>query len=199
MRTTLLAAGAMLAMTTTSTALAQGAAPAAPPATCYIEVKRLMAERPEGIGELGGAIRQLDEQLRPQVEEIKVLKAQIARLERQAETAARPGLEQASLDFGDTALAERVADDPSAEEVMRMRMELDSKQDKLKHDYAARQQALVGPVQSRISRGAHAFAAANGCAEMKMARAADVEALAGNGARDMTSAFITWYLANPPA
>lgn len=198
MRTTLLAAGATLAMLSATTS-AQAPAPAAPPVTCYIEVKRLMADAPQGIGDLGAAIRELDQQLRPQVEAIKVLKAQIARLERQAESAARPGIEQASLDFGDTALAPPVRDDAAAEEVMRLQMELDGKQDALKRDYADRQQALVGPVQARINQSAHVFATNNGCADMKMARTADLETLAGSGARDMTDAFVAWYLANPPA
>src|SRR5690606_13701929 len=89
MRTVLLAGGISLVIT--ATALAQGTAPPAAGGACYVELTRLMAEPPTGIGELGAAIRQLDTALRPQVEEIKVLKAQIARLERQTETVAQPG------------------------------------------------------------------------------------------------------------
>src|SRR5690606_38223191 len=115
MRTTLLAAGATLAMLSATTS-AQAPAPAAPPATCYTELRRLLAAAPPGIGALGAAIRELPQQLRPQVEASKVLKPRIARLERQAESAARPGIQQASLDFGDTALAPPVRDDAAAEE-----------------------------------------------------------------------------------
>lgn len=196
MRTVLLAGGISLVIT--ATALAQGTAPPAAGGACYVELTRLMAEPPTGIGELGAAIRQLDTALRPQVEEIKVLKAQIARLERQTETVAQPGIEQASFDFDDTALAQPLPDDPAADELMRLQAELGIKQDRLKRDYAAQQQALVGPVQARINGGAQAFAAGSGCAEMKMARSGDIAELSGAGARNVTGEFVAWYLANPP-
>src|SRR6478735_5662938 len=64
--------------------LAQGepaAAPARASTGCYLEVAKLMAEPPAGIGELGAAIRELDARLRRQVEEVNALKAEIARLE----------------------------------------------------------------------------------------------------------------------
>lgn len=180
--------------------MAQGTpSAAAPGAACYIEVHKLMAEPPGGIAELGAAIRELDGALRPQIEEIKVLKAQIARLDRQVETGRGPELEQASFGYEDTALASPPPEDSTAEEIMRLEAELGIKQDKLKADYAARQQALVGPVQARISLGAHTFAAANGCAEVTMARQPDLAGLAQAGARDVTSAFVTWYAANAPS
>lgn len=194
---TILLAGASLVLS--APAIAQGGTPATPATTCYIEVHRLMAEPPAGIGELGAAIRQLDAALRPQVEAIKVLKAQIARLQRQAETSAEPAIEPVSLDDDDTALARPVAEDPAADEIMRLEAELGEKQHQLKRDYADRQGALVGPVQTRISHGAQAFAAGNCCAEVKMARQPDVAALTAAGARDVTTAFVTWYAANPPA
>ena len=86
MRTILLAAGTALAALS-ATASAQGEAAAVQAPACYIEIHKLMAEPPEGIGELGAAIRELDLALRPQVEEINVLRAQIARIERQAAAA----------------------------------------------------------------------------------------------------------------
>ena len=200
MRTIWLAAGLLAAGTSaalSATAWAQGDPPVAAAPACYIEVHRLMAEPPAGIAELGAAIRGLDAALRPQVEEIKVLKAQIARLQRQAESSTEPAIEQVSLD--DTALASPFVEDAAAEELMRLQAELGSRQDKLKSDYAAQQETLVGPVQARISRGAQGFAAVNGCADVKMARTPDLPALAGAGARNVTAEFVTWYIANPPA
>lgn len=196
MRTILLATGASLVLSTP--VWAQDGAPTAPADACYIEIHRLMAEPPAGIGELGAAIRELDAALRPQVEEIKVLKAQIARLQRQAEAGSQPGIEQASLDYDDTALARPIDDDSAADEVMRLQAELGSRQDKLKHDYAAQQAMLVGPVQARISGGAQAFAAGHGCAGVKMARTPDLPALTEAGARNVTGEFVAWYVANPP-
>ena len=121
-----------------------------------------MAEPPGGIAELGAAIRELDGALRPQIEEIKVLKAQIARLDRQVETGRGPELEQASFGYEDTALASPPPEDSTAEEIMRLEAELGIKQDKLKADYAARQQALAhrlgqrrrtGDVETQFHRG----------------------------------------------
>jgi Skp family chaperone for outer membrane proteins len=197
MRTILLAAGASLVLSTA--AEAQQAAPAAAPA-CYIEIHRLMAEPPEGIGELGTAIRELDTRLRPQVEEVTLLKAQIARLERQAEASSTaPGVEQVSFGLDEPRQALPTVGNAGAEEIQRLQMQLGIKQDQLKLDYATQQQALVGPVQARISRGAQAFAATNpGCSGVKMARAADLAGLAGTGARNVTGDFVAWYQANPP-
>src|SRR6478609_10715249 len=80
--TTYLAAGtfAFALLAVPAPVIAQGARAAAP-AACYVEVAKLMAEPPAGIGELGAAIRELDARLRPQVEEVNALKAEIARLE----------------------------------------------------------------------------------------------------------------------
>src|SRR6187549_1653487 len=100
-----LAAGLMLA-TLSASALAQGepaAAPAPAAAGCYVEVAKLMGEPPSGIGELGAAIRELDTRLRPQVEEINALKAEIARLEARQNEAqgGQGGGGEASEGFGD--------------------------------------------------------------------------------------------------
>src|SRR5688500_20350111 len=95
MRTILLAAGCALAALS-ATASAHGDAPAA---ACYIEIQKLMAEPPAGIGELGAAIRELDAKLRPQVEVINALKAQIARLERRVvQTAPSTSIDAALYD-----------------------------------------------------------------------------------------------------
>lgn len=198
MRTILLASASLVLSVPVMAQGTAAPAPAAPSATCYIEIRRLMAEPPAGIGELGDAIRQLDAALRPQVEEIKVLKAQIARLQRQSADPSIAALEPVSLGYDDTALAQPAPDDPAGDEIMRLQAELGEKQHRLKLDYAARQDALVDPVQARISRGAQAFVASSGCAEVKMARQPDLAALAQVGARDVTSAFVTWYTTNPP-
>jgi len=196
MRTILLAVGTSLVLS--APVWAQDSAPGASAPACYIEVHRLMADPPAGIGELGAAIRELDSSLRPQVEEIKVLKAQIARLGRQNESPSQPAIEQASFDYGDTTIAAPFADDGAADEIMRLQAELGARQDRLKADYSAKQEVLVGPVQARVSLGAQTFAAGSGCAEVKMARKPDVAALATAGARDVTGEFVTWYVANPP-
>ena len=202
MRTILLAAGTALAALS-ATASAQGEAAAVQAPACYIEIHKLMAEPPEGIGELGAAIRELDLALRPQVEEINVLRAQIARLERPAAAAPAapaPGIEQASLGFEEPSPPSAAVVGRGAEEIQRLQAELGIKQDKLKLDYAAHQQALVGPVQARINLGAQAFASTNAaCAEVKMARTPELPALTAAGARNVTGEFVAWYLANPPA
>src|SRR6187551_2432624 len=134
---TLLAAGLALAAVPCSAA-AQGA-PA--PASCYVEVAKLMADPPTGIGDLGAAIRELDVKLRPQVEEVNALKAQIARIEqRQAEATTRT--EDASFEGEGRAQLPVVTRDPDAEELQRLQAELQTKQDKLKLDYAEQQRAL---------------------------------------------------------
>jgi hypothetical protein len=198
MKAYLVATGCALAVSSAS-ALAQGEAPAAPAPACYIEIQRLMAEPPEGIGELGAAIRELDVSLRPQVEEINVLKAQIARLERQAEAArAAPGAEPAEFGIEQVSLAPPVEVDPGAEEIQRLQAELGIKQDTLKLDYAAQQAALVGPVQERVSRGAQSFSATSGCPELKMVRTPDLAELTAAGARNVTGEFVAWYLSDRP-
>ena len=201
MRTLLLAAGAALAALS-ATGAAQDAAPAAPPAACYIELRQLMAERPAGIGDLAAAIRALDGALRPQVVEINTLKAQLARLEqREGQEPPATSLEAAFEEEDDSGpqAALPPADDRTAEQIRGFQTEIAAKQAKLKTDYAAQQQALIGPVQARVNRGAQAFAATSGCADLKMARASDVAALTTAGARNVTGEFVAWYLANPPA
>jgi Skp family chaperone for outer membrane proteins len=198
MRTILLAAGATLAVFA-ATASAQGDAPAAPGAACYIEVRQLMAEPPAGIGDLGAAIRALDTALRPQVVEINELKARIARLEQREVAAPATSIEAAFADDDAPQQAAPAPSDRTAEEIRGIRAELEAKQAKLKADYGAQQRALIGPVQARISRGAQAFAATSDCAEVKMARAPDLAALTAAGARNVTGEFVAWYLANPPA
>jgi len=200
MRTILLAAGAALAALSAA-ASAQGDAPAAPASACYIEIGKLMAEPPAGIGEIAVAIRALETALRPQAVEINALKAQLARLE-QREVAATPAnsLEAAFAEEDDASQAAAPAPgDRNAEEVTRVQAEIAAKQAKLRADYTAQQAALLGPVQARISRGAQTFAATSGCPELKMARAPDLAALTAAGARNVTGEFVAWYLANPPA
>jgi len=186
-----------------ASALAQGEPAGAPtPASvgCYVEVAKLMAEPPAGIGDLGAAIRELDTKLRPQVEEVNALKAEIARLEaRQTEgQGARLGGGETAEGFGDErpAAASAQAADPTAERLERANAELAAKQNQLKLDYAEQQRTLVGPVQARVSERAQAFAAAQGCGELKMARAPDLAALTTAGSRNVTGEFVTWYLAN---
>jgi len=179
---------------------AQEPAAAAPAATgCYVEVAKLMADPPTGIGDIGAAIREIDARLRPQVDEVNALKAQIARIEqRQAESAQGGGEGAGEPAFADEgpALPPPVTADPDAEELQRLQTELQAKQDQLKLDYAAQQQALVGPVQTRVSEQARVFATQRGCAELKMARAPDLAALASAGAQNVTGEFVSWYLAN---
>jgi len=190
----LLAAGLVL-VAIPSSAAAQGA-PAA--ASCYVEVAKLMDDPPTGIGDIGAAIREIDVKLRPQVEEVNALKAQIARIEqRQAEAASvSGGGGEASFEDEGPALPPPVREDPDAEELQRLQSQLQTKQDQLKLDYAAQQQALVGPVQTRVSERAQAFATERGCAELKMARAPDLAALTSAGSQNVTGEFVSWYLAN---
>ena len=192
---TFLAAGLVLAALPAS-AFAQGA-PAAN--ACYVEVAKLMAEPPAGIGELGAAIRELDARLRPQVEEVNALKAEIARLEAR-QTEGQGAQTGGGEGFGDEsprpAAAAAPASDPTAQRLERAQAELEAKQNQLKLDYAEQQRALVGPVQTRVSERAQAFAATQGCGELKMARAPDLAALTTAGSRNVTGEFVTWYLAN---
>jgi Skp family chaperone for outer membrane proteins len=200
MRTILLAAGAALAALSAAVS-AQGEAPAAPTPACYVEVSKLMAEPPAGIGEIAAAIRALETALQPQAAEINSLKAQLARLE-QREVAPAPS-NSVEAAFAEEEEAPRPAPpapgDRNAEEVTRVQAEIAAKQAKLRTDYAAQRAALLGPVQARISRGAQAFAASSGCPELKMARAPDLAGLTAAGARNVTGEFVAWYLANPPA
>jgi len=200
---TYLAASLVLAALPVSV-LAQGepaAAPAPAGTGCYVEVASLMADPPSGIGELGAAIRELDAKLRPQVEEVNALKAEIARLEARQTQAqgGQAGGEGASEGFGDETPRPAAAPsgpDPTAERLTAAQAELEAKQSQLKLDYAEQQRALVGPVQARVSERAQAFAAAQGCGELKMARAPDLATLTTAGSRNVTGEFVTWYLAN---
>jgi hypothetical protein len=201
MRTILLAAGAAVAAFS-AIAAAQGDAPAAATgASCYIELHKLMAEPPTGIGDLGAAIRALDVKLRPQVEEINALKAQIARLEQREPPAAPSTSVEAAFEDGerDPAPAPAPRDDGTAEEIRTVQTQLDARQAQLKLDYDAQRTAIVGPVQARVGQRVQAFATERGCSQVKMARAPDLAALTAAGARDVTGEFVTWYLASPPA
>jgi Skp family chaperone for outer membrane proteins len=181
-------------------ALAQDAPAPAAPAKCYIEIQKLFGEPPAGIGELGAAVRTLDTNLRPQVEEINAIRAEIARLEQRAAQPAASTVQQAVFEEEDSAPAAAApANDRTAEELTRLETQLKGKQDQLKLDYAAQQREVLGPVQARVSRGAQFFANNHGCAEMKMARAPDLAALTAAGARDVTGEFVAWYLSDPPA
>ena len=82
-------------------------------------------------------------------------------------------------------------------ELENQKLEVEAKQNKLKLDYAEQQRALVGPVQTRVSQRAQAFAVAQGCGELKMARAPDLATLTSAGSRNVTGEFVIWYLANP--
>jgi peptidoglycan hydrolase CwlO-like protein len=162
-----------------------------------------MGEPPAGIGELGAAIRALDAKLRPQVEEVNALKAEIARLEaRQTEgQGGQAGAAEATEGFGDetprpATVAAPSGPDPTSERLTQAQAELETKQNQLKLAYAEQQRALVGPVQAHVSERAQAFAAAQGCGELKMARAPDLAALTTAGSRNVTGEFVTWYLAN---
>ena len=201
MRTILLAAGAALAALPAMVAAQGEALATAPAASCYIELQKLMAEPPAGIGDLGAAIRALDVKLRPQVEEINALKAQIARLEQRDVQAAPSTSVEAAFEDEDSAPAQPLPapDNRTAEQIRAAQAELDAKQAQLKLDYDAQRVAIIGPVQARVGQRVQAFATERGCAQVKMARAPDLEALRTAAAQDVTGEFVTWYLANPPA
>jgi hypothetical protein len=201
MRTILLAAGSALAVFS-SAGLAQDpvAAPQAP--GCYIELRRLMADPPGGIGDLGAAIRELDVKLRPQVEEINTLRARIAQLEQREELPVQQAttIEAAFADEPEEpAPAPAVTDQRTIEAIRRVQAELTAKQAQLKLDYDAQRAAIVGPVQARVGQRVQAFATERGCAQVKMARQPDLEALRTAAAQDVTGEFVAWYLANRPA
>ena len=184
MKTIVVAAGLSLAALS-SPATAQGA-PAAPgQGRCFIEVPKLLAEPPTGIADLGAAIRALDEKLRPQVEEINRLKTALDKLQTQSQSTT-------GYDENGEAITAAGASD-EAEQQQRLSAELTAKQDQLKLDYDAQRQALVGPVQAKVSQRAQAFAAERGCADLKMARAPDLAALREAAARDVTGEFVAWY------
>jgi hypothetical protein len=170
----LIACGAGLLAFASPAALAQSAS-----SPCYLEISKLVADPPEGVEELGAALHQLDEALRPQVEEIKVLEEQLDRI-RQREREALQSEEEIDL----VAL--------QADE-QRIAADLEAKRGQLKLDYATQRQALVAPVQTRVSRQALAFASEHGCKGLKMARAGDIASLRAASARNMTATFVAWY------
>jgi len=147
---------------------------------CYLQVSKLVADSPDGVEGLSDALRRLDAALRPQVEEIRVLEAQLERIE----------LRQSEALHNEEADADMVALQADAQ---RITVELEEKRTQLKQDYAAQRAVLVGPVQTRVSERARAFAAERGCGELTMARAGDLEDLQAESARDMTMAFVAWY------
>ena len=174
------AAGVALAMGSTAGSAQGGPAPAA--TTCFVEIHKLMGEPPEGVGDLGAAIRRLDEALRPQVEDVKRLRAELERIEqRQA---------RAMQDPDDTTNLAALHD-----EAAKITADLEARQAQLKLDYAAHQKDIVGPVQALVSQRAQAFAAERGCAEMKMARNPDLADLQAAGAQNVTGDFVGWYVA----
>jgi Skp family chaperone for outer membrane proteins len=173
------AAGFALAMLS-APAAAQGAAAKG---ACFVQVQKLMADPPEGVGDLGAAIRQLDETLRPQVEEINRKKSELEAVETRQMRAMR--------DENDDSNLVALQDDAS-----RLSTELEALQDRLRQDYAAQRQAIVGPIQAKVSERAQAFATAKGCAEIKLARAPELPALQAAAAEDVTGEFVAWYSAN---
>ena len=197
MRTILVATGCALAVLPASIA-AQGGPAAAPASGCFIQVPTLMAAPPAGIADLGVALRALDEKLRPQVEEINRLKAEIARLEQPTAAAASSTVDTGfEDDDAPAALAPLPGgEDPATEELAKLRADLEAKQAQLKLDYAAQQTAIVGPVQTKVSQRAQAFATQRQCAALKMARPPDLAALQTAGAQDVTVEFVSWYAAN---
>lgn len=174
MKTIVIAGGAALALAASAASVqAQGA-----PGTCYIQVGKLIA--PDGVDDLGSAIRQLDVALRPQVEEIKLLESELERLQQRQHEAMQSGEEATDL----AALQD---------ETLKVTTDLEAKRSQLKLDYAAQQRVLVGPVQARVSERAQAFANQRGCGNLKMARAGDLAGLQAASARDMTGDFVSWY------
>jgi len=169
-----IACGAGLVAFASPAALAQNAS-----SPCYLEISKLVSDPPEGVGELGVALHHLDEALRPQVEEIKVLQEQLNRIqERQREAV------QAEEEVDLVALQS---------DEQRIAADLDTKRSQLQRDYAAQRQLLVAPVQRRVSQRAQAFAAQHGCEDLKMARTSDLAGLQASSARNITSTFVAWY------
>lgn len=177
MKKMLITCGAGLVAFASSGALAQSAS-----SPCYLEVSKLVSEPPEGVEELGVALHRLDEALRPQVEEIKVLQEQLDRIE-QRQREALQSEEEVDLVSLQT-------------DEQRIAADLAAKRSQLKLDYIAQREALVAPVQTRVSRRAQAFAAQHGCRNLKMARAADLAGLQAASARNMTATFVAWYGGN---
>lgn len=190
----------MLFVCATTLAFAVPAAMAqdAPP-TCYVRLGKLMADPPEGVGELGAAIRELDTALRPQVEQIKLLETELDRLQqrqREAMQTAQPGaatVQNVALQTAGGTSAELAE---LQDETQRVREQLAARRQQLHLDYAAQRRELLAPVQERVSEQAQVFASRHGCGQMKMARTADIASLRATAARDVTGEFVTWYAAN---
>jgi hypothetical protein len=190
----LIACGAALALMAPP-ALAQGA-----PATCYVRLGKLMADPPEGVGDLGAAIRQLDTALRPQVEQIKLLEAELDRLQQRQREAMQSASPQGAATVQNVALQTESAGGSDlgelTEETQRVREQLVAKRNQLHADYEVQRQALLAPVQSRVNARAQVFASRNGCSQLKMARTSDLAALQAAAARDVTGEFVAWYAQN---
>lgn len=184
---------------------AQDATP--PPGTCYIELQKLMAEPPNGISDLGAAIRELDTRLRPQVEEVSRLRRLVETLEQEQQQAMRT----APVTDGDISRSLRTVAMPvtagqaSQEpgelahlsmDLRRANEDLQAKQAQLKLDYAEQMRTIVGPVQARIGQRAQAFGTERGCRGLRMARVPEVAGLQSAGARDITVEFVSWYAVN---
>lgn len=193
MKRMLIACGAAVALMTPP-ALAQNA-----PATCYVRLGKLMAEPPEGVGELGTALRQLDMTLRPQVEQIKLLETELDRLQLRQREALQTTTPQGAATLQTVALTDRSADSDLGElqeETQRVREQLLTKRQQLQADYTTQRQALLVPVQRRVNQRAQVFAAQHGCGQIKMARSSDLSALQAGAARDVTGDFVSWYAQN---
>ncbi|MEO6552589.1 MAG: hypothetical protein ABIO26_08540 [Croceibacterium sp.] len=172
--------------------LAQGAA-ATGASACFIELPQLMADGPTGIADLRAAIAQLDQRLRPQVEEVNRLKRLVQTLEQQqqqASPASETGEEDAAPAPGAAATRDQAR---IAADLRQTNLDLIAKQAQLQADYQAQMRAIVGPVQQRIGQRAAAFSAQRGCGHLKMARTPDLAALRSAGARDLTGEFAAWY------
>ena len=194
MKRMLIIGGAALAFASTA-AMAQSA-----PATCYVHLGKLMADAPEGVGELGAAIRQLDTALRPQVEQIKLLEAELDRLQLRQREAMQTAAPQGAASVQNVALQpEGGSSSDLAElqdETQRVREQLVARRQQLHRDYAAQRSVLLAPVQARVNARAQVFASRHGCGQMKMARTTDLAALQAAAARDVTGEFVTWYAQN---
>jgi hypothetical protein len=193
MRNGMIAVGCLLAAASTVPAWSQSA-PAAAGANCYIEVGKLVTS--EGIEELNAAVRQIDERLRPQVEQINFLRQEIARVEAPAVPGVQLASDSATDEFGrPRARLSAEGADPLAERLQR-RMDLDAMQAQLRLAYAEQMRAVMGPIQQQVGARATAFGTQRGCSALKMARSVDMAGLRNDGARDLTSEFVTWYAAN---
>jgi hypothetical protein len=163
---------------------------------CYVEVAKLMAEPPAGIGELGAAIRELDVKLRPQVEEINALKAEIARLERarprrRAPPARRPKGSATRRRAGRRAAPRPIAPPSGSTPPSRARGQAEPAQARLCRAAARARRPGAGARRAsarRLSPPSAAARAQDGPrARPRSARPA--------GSQNVTGEFVTWYLA----